>query len=240
MAVFGATMAVLVLALPLNAQTLVGSASGNGIQVWSSPGTLVTITDTGFSPSTLTIAVNDVVTFVNKGSNVHSAVTTTGVNPTFDTGGLAPGQSANFQFTLPGTFPFQSNTETDKVISNNNSLVSVTYKLTGTITVQNGPVASPAPAAAPAPPASAAPPAAPCQFILGFSTLAGAVPEVGHCIDDQASAPNGDALQHTTGGLLVWRKSDNWTAFTDGYRTWVNGPSGIQQRLNTARFPWEH
>jgi hypothetical protein len=39
--------------------------------------------------------------------------------------------------------------------------------------------------------------------------------------------------------LLVWRKADNWTAFTDGYRTWLNGPQGLQQRLNTELFPWE-
>jgi hypothetical protein len=47
-------------------------------------------------------------------------------------------------------------------------------------------------------------------------------------------------LQNSAGGgLLVWRKADNWTAFTDGYRTWINGPAGIQQRLNTQRFSWE-
>ena len=46
-------------------------------------------------------------------------------------------------------------------------------------------------------------------------------------------------LQQTTGGLLVWRKADNWTAFTDGYRTWINGPNGLVQRLNTERFEWE-
>ena len=37
---------------------------------------------------------------------------------------------------------------------------------------------------------------------------------------------NGDGLQETTawhgkGGLMVWRKADNFTAFTDGYRTWI-------------------
>ena len=36
--------------------------------------------------------------------------------------------------------------------------------------------------------------------------------------------------------FLVWRKADNWTAFTDGYRTWINGPSGLQVRLNTEHF----
>jgi hypothetical protein len=29
------------------------------------------------------------------------------------------------------------------------------------------------------------------------------------------------------------------TAFTDGFQTWVNGPLGLQQRLNTQRFWWE-
>ena len=38
---------------------------------------------------------------------------------------------------------------------------------------------------------------------------------------------------------MVWRKADNFTAFTDGYRTWVNGPDGLQQRLNSQRFAWE-
>ena len=59
------------------------------------------------------------------------------------------------------------------------------------------------------------------------------------CLDNATYGANGDSLQHTTGGLLVWRKADGWTTFTDGYRTWVNGPFGIQERLNSQRFPWE-
>src|SRR6185437_1407879 len=67
-----------------------------------------------------------------------------------------------------------------------------------------------------------------CQFILGFQALHALVPVVvGGCLDDQASAANGDALQHTTNGLLVWRKADNFTAFTDGAQSWVNGPYGV-------------
>ncbi|HLY68012.1 MAG TPA: hypothetical protein VKU60_20905, partial [Chloroflexota bacterium] len=62
---------------------------------------------------------------------------------------------------------------------------------------------------------------------------------VGDCRENQHFATNGDAQQQTTGGLLVWRKSDNWTAFTDGFHTWVNGPLGLAQRLNTERFDWE-
>ena len=88
--------------------------------------------------------------------------------------------------------------------------------------------------------------AADCQFILGFATLKALIDEaegpdkVGECLEDQRFNPaNGDALQQTTGGLLVWRKLDNWTAFTDGYRTWINGPHGLQARLNTETFDWE-
>jgi hypothetical protein len=85
--------------------------------------------------------------------------------------------------------------------------------------------------------------AANCQFVLGFKVIHDQIPiVVGDCVDNESHNPvNGDALQHTsTGGLLVWRKSDNWTAFTDGYHTWVNGPNGLQERLNTERFPFEH
>jgi hypothetical protein len=91
------------------------------------------------------------------------------------------------------------------------------------------------------PSAASAKTAPTCQFQFGFAILARTIPEqVGNCVDDEQHNPvNGDALQHTTGGLLVWRKADNWTAFTDGYRTWVNGPAGLQERLNTKRFTWE-
>ena len=63
-------------------------------------------------------------------------------------------------------------------------------------------------------------------------------------MNEHHNAQNGDGLQETTawhgkGGLLVWRKSDNWTAFTDGSTTWVNGPYGVQRRPNAERFAWE-
>src|SRR5207253_4197506 len=62
----------------------------------------------------------------------------------------------------------------------------------------------------------------------------------GGCLENEHHNPdNGDALQQTTGGLLVWRKTDNFTAFTDGYWSWVNGPKGLQRRLNSERFDWE-
>ena len=58
-------------------------------------------------------------------------------------------------------------------------------------------------------------------------------------LENEHSVANGDSLQKTTAGLLVWRKADNWTAFTDGARTWINGPEGLQVRSNDARFDWE-
>ena len=83
--------------------------------------------------------------------------------------------------------------------------------------------------------------AADCQFVLGFKTLRDLVGHeiVGECLENEHYNEIGDSVQQTTGGLLVWRKADNWTAFTDGYRSWINGPNGLEQRLNTERFEWE-
>src|SRR5207247_7086151 len=80
-----------------------------------------------------------------------------------------------------------------------------------------------------------------CDFRLGFKAIADRIPAVvGSCLEDEHfNLANGDSLQQTSRGLLVWRKADNFTAFTDGYRSWVNGPYGLQQRLNSARFSWE-
>jgi hypothetical protein len=82
---------------------------------------------------------------------------------------------------------------------------------------------------------------APCTYQLGFADLHSLIPDiVGECAEDQhTDLPTGDALQRTSRGLLVWRKADNWTAFTDGSQSWVNGPLGIQHRTNTQRFWWE-
>ncbi len=79
------------------------------------------------------------------------------------------------------------------------------------------------------------------QFRLGFAALAAQLgPDiVGSPVENEHYAANGDSQQLTTKGLMVWRKADNWTAFTDGFRTWVNGPYGVQERLNSERFPWE-
>jgi hypothetical protein len=78
------------------------------------------------------------------------------------------------------------------------------------------------------------------EFKLGFKALADQIPSiVGQPLENEHYGPNGDSLQQTATGLMVWRKADNWTAFTDGSRTWINGPYGVQVRGNDERFPWE-
>lgn len=80
-----------------------------------------------------------------------------------------------------------------------------------------------------------------CSFQLGFKALHDLIPDVvGDCLEDEQHSPEtGITQQATTNGQLVWRKADNWTGFTDGQHTWINGPEGLQQRLNSERFPWE-
>jgi hypothetical protein len=79
-----------------------------------------------------------------------------------------------------------------------------------------------------------------CTFTLGFKALHHLIPGiVGDCTSDESHGPNGDGLQETVNGLLVWRAADNWTAFTNGSRTWINGPCGLQDRPNADKFPWE-
>jgi hypothetical protein len=83
--------------------------------------------------------------------------------------------------------------------------------------------------------------AASCDFVLGFERLHALIPDViGDCVVDEHHDPtSGDGVQETTRGLLVWRKADNWTAFTDGATTWINGPFGLEHRPNSQRFLWE-
>jgi hypothetical protein len=80
-----------------------------------------------------------------------------------------------------------------------------------------------------------------CTFQKGFRSLRILIPHiVGECLENERfNLDNGNSEQQTTRGLLVWRKADNWTAFTDGATTWINGPQGLASRPNEARFAWE-
>jgi hypothetical protein len=79
-----------------------------------------------------------------------------------------------------------------------------------------------------------------CQYIRGFKRLHDLAPDdVGACTSRRIFAGNGDVLQYTTNGMMVRRGGDNWTAFTNGYMTFIDGPRGLVTRLNADRFDWE-
>lgn len=79
-----------------------------------------------------------------------------------------------------------------------------------------------------------------CQFIRNFKRLHDRLPDtIGSCTSRRIFAANGDVLQYTTNGLIVRRKADNWTAFTDGHITFIDGPHGLVSRSNADRFTWE-
>jgi plastocyanin len=63
----------------------------------------VQITDSTFSPATLTIAVGDTVTWRNADDRPH---TVTARDGTFDSGNLDEGQGFSFTFTEPGTYAY--------------------------------------------------------------------------------------------------------------------------------------
>jgi plastocyanin len=69
----------------------------------------VQIGDTTYSAWTIFVPAGGTVTWTNVGGYVHTA-TMIGTSPTvaFDTGGLAPGQSATVGFNVPGVYFFSS------------------------------------------------------------------------------------------------------------------------------------
>lgn len=73
------------------------------------PGAPVTvdITDTGISPDTVTIPAGGSVNWLNQGFHVHTATTAPGTQ-SFDTGGLATGQSNTITFPQAGTYSYTS------------------------------------------------------------------------------------------------------------------------------------
>ena len=80
-----------------------------------------------------------------------------------------------------------------------------------------------------------------CEFKLGFKALRDLIPDiVGVCLSHELHDPaTGNTIQTTwrpggATGMLVWRKADNWTAFTDGATTWIIGPEGLASRPNAG------
>src|SRR5206468_7050947 len=94
---------------------------------------------------------------------------------------------------------------------------------------------SPGAATATAAPAPQPPPGG-CSFQLGFKDLHDLIPDVvGDCTEGEHPDPaTGNTVQATSTGLLVYRKDRGWTDFTNGERTWINGPCGLRDRPNGA------
>lgn len=79
-----------------------------------------------------------------------------------------------------------------------------------------------------------------CRYVVGFEAIYNQIPDVvGSCKTNEQHDSSGNARQETANGTMEWRKADNFTAFTDGYRSWVNGPCGLGMGLNSQRFSWE-
>jgi len=80
-----------------------------------------------------------------------------------------------------------------------------------------------------------------CTFSDGFKVLRDQIgaPVAGECLESPHAVESGDVHQRTTGGLLVWSAVTNLAAFTDGAKTWVSGPEGLQIRPNDRLFEWE-
>jgi plastocyanin len=66
----------------------------------------VTIRDFSFTPADLTVSVGDTVTWTNDDDFAHTVTSRDGL---FDSGDLAGGQTFQFTFTEPGTYPYVCN-----------------------------------------------------------------------------------------------------------------------------------
>ena len=70
---------------------------------------IVLISDSGFSPSSLTIPISNTVYWTNAGSKVQEIYNLSGQSvQIFDTGNLQPGQGYSVYFYKPGTNEYSS------------------------------------------------------------------------------------------------------------------------------------
>ncbi len=70
----------------------------------------VSITDSGFSPSTLEVSPGDTVVWTNDGKAAHDATADDG---TFQSGSLSPGQNFTYTFDTEGTYVYRSTVDAD-------------------------------------------------------------------------------------------------------------------------------
>jgi len=98
-------------ALTLTALTVMLTLGGCGRTNTSGPnnGNVVTIYNSAFSPTPLTVAVGTTVTWKNGDSTAHTATADNSSAFHFDTGGISPGAASAVTFTQAGTFEYFCN-----------------------------------------------------------------------------------------------------------------------------------
>ncbi|GEM_PF-1164294 len=103
----------------------------------SSGNVTVTIDDSGgFQPASLVIRAGQTVTWINRGSQTHSVVSNPGIIPSFDSGGLGPGQTFSQLFPAPAIYGYHSSTEPQYTTDPATQSTVVTYKFNGSVSVQ--------------------------------------------------------------------------------------------------------
>jgi len=146
-------------------------------------GPTVDMRDNSFSPASLTVAAGTTVTWVNRGTAMHTVTTNDAL---FHSGLLAPGKRFSYTFTLSGTYPY---------------LCAIHPAMTGMIVVTG--VAATPPAAATAPPTPApipAPVAAPVKAPTAPAPATGSIATV--AIADNNFTPGVTTVP--AGTTVVW------------------------------------
>ena len=79
------------------------------------------------------------------------------------------------------------------------------------------------------------------EFRFGFKAFANQIPDVvGAPLENEHfDSVAGVMLQKTTTGVMTWSKADNQVSFTDGGRTWIQGPSGVQLQADEVEVSEE-
>lgn len=182
----------------------------------------VNISDSGYSPASVSIAPYGSVAWVNQGGAVHTATSTQGPRQ-FDSGGLATGQSASVTLALPGTYTYSSAPD---CLNNNHSAL---FDCGATFTVIVGGPTLTSPSTAPAPAASGK--AVTVKVADGaFSPAAVTIPSGGtvtwsnssnfiHSAISLVSAP----LQFNTGGIPSSGGTASFTFFAPGTFNYTSG-----------------
>lgn len=165
----------------------------------------VTISDAGFSPASVTVALGGTVIWRNQGADAHT-VTTQGQAPLpFDTGGIGPGNSSSLSFQAPGTYYYTSTTDCENGVTkpafNCGASYSVTVGQARAAATTPTPQATPPPASPP-PPVSLAPAPSPAAPAGAAPTPSAVQQNVTVTISDTGISPA--TVTVGLGGTVSW------------------------------------